>query len=623
MTKRIILIILAAAVLALVVGLAWFWFFSGSGAPQPQSGTFGTGQNRSSGSGASGEAASNNNIPSNVTGAQGGANAATGGGSSLGGGAPFAQGSLGAIPSVGSVPGVDWLGGSVSGGVGPAGGSSFVPKTVNQLNNSTVSGSPTILGTYGSNPGSNNSNNLGLAVGGIIGAGVGCAALFGFQSLGEAKAAAEGATVGLGGGFVLVYDWRQAAKQSSNQFKDTGDCLARTIGRAVIQQMTNSVVNWINSGFNGKPSFVTNFQQYFTNVGDQAAGEFIRGTALSFLCSPFQLKIRIAIAQSYARRNNAASCTLTGIGKNLDRFINGNFNAGGWGSLLQFTTIPTNNPYGAYAYAQIGLNNAQSNALNNANRNITPGGFISLQKCETLPGPTQDGKPLQDCKVVTPGSVIEDSLKETLKQPYLANQLAQSFDQIISALMNQLITKTLYNGLTSLSGQNGYASDYLTPEQQQAQNTAQGLLSDLQAKVQIAQQFGAVAQGSIGDIQNAQQLLKSLADCYATKGKTAQASSTEDLIAGYNSQVDAYNTTITKANQAIAVLQDLQSRTLNVVTPQDVAAVQAAYTQAQGSGALFTQADVTNAQQDRTTLQANLANRNATTQSDLQQCNAL
>src|SRR3989344_1557050 len=81
-----------------------------------------------------------------------------------------------------------------------------------------------------------------------------------------------------------------------------------------------------------KPSF----NKFFNNVGDQAAGEFIRGTGLAFLCSPFQMQIRIAVAQSYARRG-AASCTLTGVIKNINSFMNGNFSQGGWGGLLQFT----------------------------------------------------------------------------------------------------------------------------------------------------------------------------------------------------------------------------------------------------------------------------------------------
>ncbi len=161
--------------------------------------------------------------------------------------------------------------------------------------------------------------------------------------------------------------------------------------------------------------------------------------------------------------------------------------------------------------------------------------------------------------IVTPGSVIESSLKDTLKQPFLANQLAQSFDQIVSALLNQLLTKTLYNGLSSLSGQNGYAADYLTPEQQAAQAAAQAMMQEMQARQQIAQQYGSVEQGAIQDIQGAQQQLETLATCYSSKGQNALASTTEVTLHTYDTQIDYYNVQITKANAAIATLQALQT----------------------------------------------------------------
>jgi hypothetical protein len=96
---------------------------------------------------------------------------------------------------------------------------------------------------------------------------------------------------------------RQAAQRCLGQYYL--DCLVKSIAQAAVDQITRSVVNWINSGFNGQPSFVQNFNQYFANVADQAAGEFIKGSALSFLCSPFASQIKIAIAQSYANRNTA------------------------------------------------------------------------------------------------------------------------------------------------------------------------------------------------------------------------------------------------------------------------------------------------------------------------------
>lgn len=610
MNRRIIFILLAALGLALVVGLIWFWFFSGTAGTPPNTGTFGTGANKTTGT--TGTTNNQNNLPSNVlpAGTTGASTARTGGQGSSG----FQAFGTTSVGGVSAVPGVAWLGGTSGGGGGGGPTTSFVPSAINQLNDGTVGGTPGLVGSFGGTDIDNGGNGFGLA--GLLGGAAGCALLGAFKAAGEAQAGAETAA-GMAGGMVLVIDWRLNAKQATPQYKDFGDCIMRTIAKAVLQQITSSIVNWINSGFNGKPSFVTNYKQFFNNVGDQAAGEFIRGTGLSFLCSPFRAQIRIAVAQSYARRNSP-SCTLTGIIKNINGFMNGNFSQGGWGGLLQFTSIPTNNPFGALMYAEAGLQSSISSAQQDARNNLSPGGFISLQKCDP-PGS-------KNCKVSTPGTIIEGSLSKSLAigQEQLAQMgVSGSFDAIISALLTQLTTRSLYQGLSTLSGSGGYASNYLTPEQQKAQQDAQTLLNRMQGYLQYSQQYGSVQQGSISDIQNTQQLLHTLADCYAGKGQTAEASSTQEVITNYDNSIAAHNANITKANQSIALLQDLQTQTIGVASAADVAAAAARFNDALLSGAIISQAEVTTAQQDRTTLQSYLAGRNNATQSALQQCNAL
>src|SRR6185437_15716860 len=215
--------------------------------------------------------------------------------------------------------------------------------------------------------GSSNSGINILLASGLIGA-ASCALQASGQTIGQligAGSAATAATVVVPA--VPVKDLAtnagvgaQVANQTvKNQISFAG-CITNVLAKAALQQITASVVNWINSGFNGQPSFITNYQQFFTNVADLAAGQFIQGAGLSFLCSPFKLQIKIAIAQSYANRGSQ-SCSLTSVIRNIDSFMSGNFSQGGWPGLISLTSIPTNNPYGAYAYGQIGLATAQSN----------------------------------------------------------------------------------------------------------------------------------------------------------------------------------------------------------------------------------------------------------------------
>src|SRR3989344_5516849 len=130
----------------------------------------------------------------------------------------------------------------------------------------------------------------------------------------------------------------------------------------------------------------------------------------------------------------------------IDQITRSGWGAGGWGSFLQFTTVPTNNPYGAYAYAQMGLNNSIGAAQANARSNVSAGGFISLQKCDQVAqGPNQNGAApggLANCKVTTPGAVIEESLKKSLVDtPIEGLNLAQNINEIITALTNQVMIK--------------------------------------------------------------------------------------------------------------------------------------------------------------------------------------
>jgi hypothetical protein len=361
---------------------------------------------------------------------------------------------------------------------------------------------------------------------------------------------------------------------------------------------------------------------------------------LAFLCSPFQLQIKIAIAQSYANKG-AQSCSLTGIIKNVNNFMNGNFASGGWGGMLSFTTVPTNNPYGAFAYGQIGLVTAQNTAANNANKAISPGGFIGLQQ-QTCNGQTTV-KPLigqnaqaalagnivpgSNCKVslTTPGTVIESSLASTLDTPLKQLGLANDLDQIISALTTQLVTKTLQNGLTSLS-----QSTTQSPGDLAAQAQAATVLLDMQGRVSIAQQIGSIDQGSIADVENAQNNLNTLANCWnqvaSSTGSSAQASqnaaTANTTLQSLNPKIDAFNSHITLLNADITAIGDFESQISNSASAADVANVTASYNSAVAAGQFPAQADVTTEQQSRTTLQSQLSFLNSTTATSLTQCRA-
>jgi hypothetical protein len=157
----------------------------------------------------------------------------------------------------------------------------------------------------------------------------------------------------------------------------------------------------------------------------------------------------------------------------------------------------------------------------------------------------------------------------------------------------------------------------------------------MQSKLNFAQQYGTIQQGSISDIETAQNGLNTLENCWLsaagnsnlTDAQRTQAATTADsassTLIALNTQITPYNDSITAVNNEIALLEQLQTQALSVSSVADVQALQANYTSLQTSAPFITQTDLTTAQQNRTTLQAQMASTNQLTQTGLAQCNAM
>jgi hypothetical protein len=223
------------------------------------------------------------------------------------------------------------------------------------------------------------------------------------------------------------------------------DSIATTILKRSLEAIANSTVDWINSGFDGNPTFVTDPGQHFLNIADSVAGEYIEGAGLSGLCSPFQASIRISLQQNYMRSTGRSSasnsqCTLTGIVGNIENFYQ-DFSEGGWAGWLSMTQNDNNNPYGAYIKAEIELDSRLANVLKIEEDQLNWGqGFLSTK------GP--------DGQIRTPGTVIEGQLQNVLGTGVRQLELADEFDEIIGALVSQLLQRTVFSqgGLGSERG---------------------------------------------------------------------------------------------------------------------------------------------------------------------------
>ena len=230
----------------------------------------------------------------------------------------------------------------------------------------------------------------------------------------------------------------------------TWDLIAISIANIALEQIINETIVWINSGFEGNPAYATDPEQFFTDIADNIAGDLIAGSELGFLCSPFQTRIRLAL-QRYHTQRRQFQCTLTDVVANIDAFYN-DFSQGGWDGWFVMTQNDVNNPYGAYLQAQIELDSRIAKALGIQDKQLNwNNGFLSWAKClkwdEVWTGGSEipeKGKCLKRGPVITPGKVINDQLNTVLATGVHKLELADEFDELVSALFVQLLKQVVF-----------------------------------------------------------------------------------------------------------------------------------------------------------------------------------
>lgn len=288
------------------------------------------------------------------------------------------------------------------------------------------------------------------------------------------------------------------------------------IAKQLLHQMTISVVNWINRGFDGSPAFLTNPEAFFMDVGDQITGQFISETGvLSRLCTPFNLDVRLSLAIGQSQLlDKRYACTLSTVidnamnsranisvgsspggatlgditsGNILDNtgqlsvnghsanatadFLNGEFSSGGFPAFIALTSEPQNNPYGAWLMAKSDLDSqieAKKNAINtDLNRGA---GFMSWPKCETImtlsKGNTQNSfyasDPRYTLKTKADGStdvqVCTTQTPGSIISSSLENQLGSSVRELEMANDINAIIDALFSQLVTKVLSGGLAS---------------------------------------------------------------------------------------------------------------------------------------------------------------------
>ncbi len=269
-----------------------------------------------------------------------------------------------------------------------------------------------------------------------------------------------------------VLQGQTAVTNTQNSFST---CILKPLmiimAQRILANITNSLVTWIQSGFQGNPGFVTNIDDLVSQSSNEAIGHFINSTALSFLCQPFSLQVRLALATQFSAQQYSG-CTLTQIDQNIQNFGN---TTQAWQSWLKISTIPMNNQFGAYVQlsSQLGsqLNTRVQNINNELQRNLgfldfktCPGGYV-VDAVDGEPGetiPSQQGSSGAYCPHLvstTPGSVVQGAINTRFGAEYNELAVGDDINQILGALVNEMVSKTLTGAGGLLGGHTQGASN--------------------------------------------------------------------------------------------------------------------------------------------------------------------
>jgi hypothetical protein len=240
------------------------------------------------------------------------------------------------------------------------------------------------------------------------------------------------------------------------------DAVAYCIVNAMIIYISDSTIEWINTGFNGNPAFLENPDMFFKQLAEEEQAAFIQNLAYGVtggtnVCDVFRAAMVKAALSRYGQQsgygygydtggygrginNGFLGCAFDQNPGQLNSFVQGNFiQGGGWDSWYNVTQTQQNNPYEAYFRTNDQLSNRVVSTQASQTRDLGwNNGFLNYKKCDPK---------TKKCDTVTPGNVIQGQLESTLNLPKNRLVLATKFDQVISAFVEQMIASALGKAL--------------------------------------------------------------------------------------------------------------------------------------------------------------------------------
>ena len=260
--------------------------------------------------------------------------------------------------------------------------------------------------------------------------------------------------------------------------------IGKLVSKLLLQKITLSTIDWINGGFDGSPSYISNGNKFFSDIASNEILQFgieVNNPSLFPFGKDFMKSQALYAKNMFAQRAQYSLDAL--IARTTPQYtgadFKANFSMGGWNAWDAMTQIPANNPFGFQLQAsnelQDRLVGTKTSTAVSAQLEVNAGqGFMNQKVCVDPEGVTKeesdqalkDGDETGVCKkwqTVTPGSLLHDAAGKAFNYQADAVEGIDDFNGAVAAILDAVLahySSELYDkGIAGIST-NGSSSTY-------------------------------------------------------------------------------------------------------------------------------------------------------------------
>lgn len=261
-------------------------------------------------------------------------------------------------------------------------------------------------------------------------------------------------------------------EKKNNRRQECLNGIAYAAAKTLLQQVSSKTLTWVNKGLGGNPTYVQDITSQLQTVRDEKLQSYLDDAQDSN--SIFGNALRSTITQQTTGVSDGYLNKVmnTPEAKEYEAFQK-DFSSGGWGALLNMNNNPIGATFNSAERLQKDIDKNQEALTNEVQRN---NGFLDMRTCveyesanqphswddadpdpttTTNTNPTGTAPKCLRYKTVTPGSVISSQVENILGSSTRQLELADSINEILGAVFDQILNGLMQDGLNSLQNRKG------------------------------------------------------------------------------------------------------------------------------------------------------------------------